>query len=466
MKNLQRSLTKILTECRVEIETKNPKRNSLSHGFRKGHSIVTNSRPHTGRRYVLNVDIKDFFPSLNFGRVRGYFLKNKDFQLSEKTSTVIAQIACYKNSLPQGSPCSPIISDLLAHILDVRLVNLAKKYGCTYSRYADDLTFSTNQKVFPVALAAPMKENAMKWEIGADLRQKITNSDFTVNDEKTRMQYSVSRQTVTGLVVNKKVNIKSGYYRIARSMCRAAFKTGKYKSKGAAEISDLARLQGQLRVRPISSSRITEFSEHEANGCEAQEDQAAEVEIFPILGQSAATVEPSDCTFDDPSARQNDEAFGAIGTLDDFGFELRSNLGQRRMKDRPRIGAVGKEPFQERKKAEKRGQQHDAAVAILNIGRMNNRVQQQTLCIYQDMPLLALDELARVEPGRIDAGAAFFGAFHTLAVDDGGGGTGFASRLLATLLVKRVVDAIQRAVDPHRQKYRYTVLRGGKSLGM
>src|SRR5450759_509997 len=64
------------------------------------------------------------------------------------------------------------------------------------------------------------------------------------------------------------------------------------------------------------------------------------------------------------------------------------------------------------------------------------------------MPLLALDELARVEPGRIDAGSAFLGAFHTLAVNDGGGGTGFASRLLATLLVKRVVNAIQRAVVP------------------
>src|ERR1035441_2799331 len=140
-----------------------------------------------------------------------------------------------------------------------------------------------------------------------------------------------------------------------------------------------------LRVRPISSSRITEFSQHEANGCEAQEDQAAEVEIFPVLGKPAATIETRNGALDDPSARQNDEAFGPIGTPDDFGFELRSDLGQRRMEDRPRIGAVGKEPFQKRKQAEKRGQQQDAAVAILNIGRMNNRVQQQTLCIYQDV---------------------------------------------------------------------------------
>src|ERR1039457_4997744 len=67
-----------------------------------------------------------------------------------------------------------------------------------------------------------------------------------------------------------------------------------------------------LRVRPISSSRITEFSQHEANGCEAQEDQAAEVEIFPVLGKPAATIEPRNGALDDPSTRQNDEAFGPI----------------------------------------------------------------------------------------------------------------------------------------------------------
>src|SRR5665811_495898 len=83
--------------------------------------------------------------------------------------------------------------------------------------------------------------------------------------------------------------------------------------------------QDRLRVRPISSSRNTEFSQHEANGCEAQEDQAAEVGIFPVLGKPAATIAPRNGALDEPSARQNDEAFGLIGTLDDFGFESSSD---------------------------------------------------------------------------------------------------------------------------------------------
>ena len=99
------------------------------------------------------MDLADFFPSLNFGRVRGFFLKDRDFELHEKVATVIAQIACFENQLPQGSPCSPAIADMVAHVLDVHLVRLAKKYRVTYSRYADDLTFSTNQRLFPGALA-------------------------------------------------------------------------------------------------------------------------------------------------------------------------------------------------------------------------------------------------------------------------------------------------------------------------
>jgi RNA-directed DNA polymerase len=103
-------------------------------------------REHKNRRYVLNLDLHDFFPTFNFGRVRDFFIKNLDLLVPEKVATVIAQIACYEGSLPQGSPCSPVIADMIAHILDVRLAQLARRYKATYSRYADDLTFSTMRR--------------------------------------------------------------------------------------------------------------------------------------------------------------------------------------------------------------------------------------------------------------------------------------------------------------------------------
>ena len=150
---------------------------SLSHGFRRKHSIITNARPHKRRRHVLNLDLQDF-PSSNFGRVRGFFLKNHQCPLHEKIATLIAQIACHNNELPQGSPSSPIISDLIAHPMDVRLAQLAKKHRLTYSRYADDLTFSTGQKQFPAAVATPDPDAPTSWLLGRELLLPIAKAAF------------------------------------------------------------------------------------------------------------------------------------------------------------------------------------------------------------------------------------------------------------------------------------------------
>jgi len=243
LKTLQQHLTSFLTQCRKEIDDTN-KRQPLSHAFRKGQSIITNANPHIKHRYVLNLDLQDFFPSINFGRVRGFFISSDDFKLHKDVATVIAQIACHANALPQGAPTSPIVSDLIAHILDVRLVGLAKKYNCTYTRYADDLTFSTGMKSFPTPLAVQISPS--DWQLGKPLSDTITSAGFKINPGKTRMQLRGSRQTVTGLTVNQKVNIPADYYRRVRSMCYELFKTGNYFNQGGAPITVLPVLEGQL----------------------------------------------------------------------------------------------------------------------------------------------------------------------------------------------------------------------------
>lgn len=232
LKRLQRHLANALYACRDEIDANSGQR-SLSHGYRRKHSIITNARRHKRRRYVLNLDLQDFFPTLNFGRVRGFFIHNNDFKLHEKVATIIAQIACFENALPQGSPCSPIIADLIAHMLDVRLAQLAKRHQLTYSRYADDITFSTSHKEFPVAVAAPICAGSPQWALGVDLTKVIQKAGFTVNPDKTRMQFRISRQLVTGLTVNAKVNIRPEYYRLARAMCHSLFETGVYRRPAA-----------------------------------------------------------------------------------------------------------------------------------------------------------------------------------------------------------------------------------------
>jgi retron-type reverse transcriptase len=227
LKNLQSRLASLLEEC---IEETNQKCNfpSISHGFKRKHSIITNAEVHKKRRHVFNIDIKDFFQSINFGRVRGFFIKNKHFELGPNVATVIAQIACHANGLPQGSPCSPIISNIIGHLLDVRMVRLAKRYNCTYSRYVDDLTFSTNKKEFPAEIASKICDDENGWTIGNRLANEIEKVGFLINEKKTSMQFKTRRQVTTGLVVNKKVNIKREYYKNIRAMCHSLFGSGKF----------------------------------------------------------------------------------------------------------------------------------------------------------------------------------------------------------------------------------------------
>ena len=218
LKKLQKRLSELLQDCIVEINDEKHIKSTLSHGFRREYSIVTNAALHVNRKYVFNIDISDFFGTINFGRVRGYFIKNNNFKLDPTVATIIAQIACHEGSLPQGSPCSPVISNLIGHILDIRLASLAKRYGCTYSRYADDITFSTNKKEFPSKIAKEKPNDELNWAVGRSLHGIIDRSGFSVNASKTRMQLRESRQDVTGLVVNKKVNTRWEYRHQVRAM--------------------------------------------------------------------------------------------------------------------------------------------------------------------------------------------------------------------------------------------------------
>ena len=251
LNRLQRHLANALYACRDEIDANSGQR-SLSHGFRRKHSIITNARRHKRRRYVLNLDLQDFFPTFNFGRVRGFFIHNNSFKLHEKVATIIAQIACFENALPQGSPCSPIIADLIAHVLDVRLAQLAKQHQLTYSRYADDITFSTSHREFPAAVAAPVSADNPEWAPGIDLTNVIQRTGFTINPNKTRMQFRMSRQLVTGLTVNAKVNIRSEYYRRVRAMCHRLFETGAYHWHAASSDADARETELFNSLGPIN----------------------------------------------------------------------------------------------------------------------------------------------------------------------------------------------------------------------
>lgn len=232
LKLIQRRLGNLLQNCVDEINDANGFRDQVSHGFKRKRSIVTNASKHRRRRFVFNVDLQDFFPSINFGRVRGFFLKDRNFQLNENTATILAQIVCFENGLPQGSPCSPVVSNLIGHVLDMHLVRLATETGCTYTRYADDLTFSTNKRLFPDAIASRGEAEPHRWMPGQALDRLVRKSGFAINLSKTRMQYRDSRQTVTGLIVNAKINVRREYRHTVRAMVHRLVTTGQFQFMG------------------------------------------------------------------------------------------------------------------------------------------------------------------------------------------------------------------------------------------
>ena len=221
------------------------KQPSLSHGFERKRSIITNAMMHLGQKYVFNIDLENFFGSFNFGRVRGFFIKNRNFELDPEIATTIAKIACYNNELPQGSPCSPVITNLITHSLDIKLAAIATKNSCTYTRYADDITFSTRKSEFPSFIA---KNQCGKFLPSKKLRNEIDRSGFSINNSKTRNQSKDSRQDVTGLIVNKKPNTKKEYWRLVRAQCDHLFKNGDFVEKnGGEEVKgNINRLEGKL----------------------------------------------------------------------------------------------------------------------------------------------------------------------------------------------------------------------------
>lgn len=201
-----------------------------AHGFVPGRGTMSNAVPHVGRAAVANLDLKDFFPSITFPRVKGIF---QELGFSPAVATILGllctecsrreveyngrrlHVATGPRALPQGACTSPALSNLLARRLDSRLAGLAGKLGFTYTRYADDLTFSGGG------------EAAAK--IGyllARVRHIVADERLTVNESKTRVQRPGMRQTVTGIVVNQRPNVPRRVTRRLRAMLHQAAKTG------------------------------------------------------------------------------------------------------------------------------------------------------------------------------------------------------------------------------------------------
>jgi len=186
--------------------------NKSAVGFVPTRSIVDGAKVHTSQKFVYNIDLKDFFPSISSGRLYKR-LQSKPFGLNQKIASLVSDLCCYKNAenklvLPQGAPTSPTITNFICERLDRKLCKLARAYGLKYTRYADDITFSGMKNIF--------SDNG---KFCKSLRNIIENEEhFTINKNKSHLCHIGMRQEVTGLTVNEKVNVSRKYVKQLRTM--------------------------------------------------------------------------------------------------------------------------------------------------------------------------------------------------------------------------------------------------------
>ncbi|MBR4337220.1 MAG: RNA-directed DNA polymerase, partial [Bacteroidaceae bacterium] len=184
-------------------------------GFVEGRNVVDNASRHIGQNCVFNTDLENFFPSIAQPRVWKRF-QLPPFNFNKQVASILAGLCCIREKhvdgkltyiLPQGAPTSPLITNAICDNLDRRLSGLAHRFGLHYSRYADDLTFSSMHNVY--------QENG---EFQTELKRIIEGQGFRMNIGKTRLQKLGERQVVTGLTVSNRVNTSSEYVAEIRNL--------------------------------------------------------------------------------------------------------------------------------------------------------------------------------------------------------------------------------------------------------
>ena len=181
-------------------------------GFVHNSSVVQNAAMHKSKNYVYNIDLKDFFYSINTAAIVRQLQKAPYFY-SEDVARVIANLSSiihkktHEAVLSQGSPASPILSNIVCGLMDDELYALSLFYKLRYSRYADDITFSSDEDIF-------CQSNYLY----GDIEKIITSNGFCINNRKKRLQTKNTRQVVTGLIVNERVNVSRQYIKDIRNL--------------------------------------------------------------------------------------------------------------------------------------------------------------------------------------------------------------------------------------------------------
>lgn len=202
---------------------------SRAFAYIQGRDIRGNAATHLRHRLIFTIDLVNFFDQINFGRVRGRLMA-KPYSLSDAVATTIARLTVLDDKLPFGAPSSPIISNMICSALDAELAALGRETGSFYTRYADDIVFSTQKGRFAYQVVTLGEADGVPQVVpGAELEAIIQRHGFQINAAKTRLKTRQDSQVICGVQVNEKLNVRRALRREIRALLHAWRKFGSEK---------------------------------------------------------------------------------------------------------------------------------------------------------------------------------------------------------------------------------------------
>ncbi|MEK9845709.1 retron St85 family RNA-directed DNA polymerase [Thalassospira sp.] len=236
-------------------------------GFVPGRSAIQNATFHAKTKHVLNVDIKDFFPSISKGQVVTIFTS---IGYSVPVAEMLADLCCYNDRVPQGAPTSPALANLVLSNLDHELHHLAKATGCKYSRYADDLTFSSERRIEMSFFEA--------------VKSAVRRYGFSLKSSKTRFSGRGNRMEVTGVVINDTLQPPRKWRKNTRAKIHTLKNASRITRKQVSYLQAIVGMTGQFP----DSKQLQRLSE--------QASEVLESKLSTVIGKGTNPKLPNNLT--------------------------------------------------------------------------------------------------------------------------------------------------------------------------
>ena len=248
-RDLKSIQTNLLYNCLYKLST-----HKDCMGFRVGIGVKDGASRHLGAKVLLTMDISNFFNSIKISKVQlfcAYLLKRltaikkPKHPYTNEDIITLSSLFTFKGKIPQGAPTSPALANLISYKMDIELSKLAYIHNCKFTRYADDIAFSSENKDFKIGKLIP------------EIKAIVEKENLSINYRKTKIRRPHNRMAVTGIVINEKLSVPRWKWRNFRAELHNLV-----KENAAIELEYWQQLRGYAEwIKTLNPQRGKDFLE-------------------------------------------------------------------------------------------------------------------------------------------------------------------------------------------------------------